>query len=83
MASDPQGKIAAQYDVKMSAAEPDAKDVQGQAIEHGFISRVTFVIGRDGKVAAVFSSEADHLHPQDHVSKSLAIVQQLQATKAP
>ncbi|MDR3445852.1 MULTISPECIES: peroxiredoxin [unclassified Dyella] len=83
VASDPQGKIAAQYDVKMSAAEPDAKDVQGQAIEHGFISRVTFVIGRDGKVAAVFSSEADHLHPQDHVSKSLAIVQQLQATKAP
>ncbi len=83
VASDPQGKIAAQYDVKMSAAEPDAKDVRGQAIEHGFISRVTFVIGKDGKIAAVFSSEADHLHPQEHVSKSLAVVQQLQAGKAP
>jgi len=81
--SDPDGKIAKQFDVKMSAAEPGAKDVRGEAIEHGFISRVTFVIGKDGKVAAVFSSEADHLHPQEHVSKSLAVVQQLQSGKAP
>lgn len=81
--SDPEGKVAAMFDVKMSAAVPDAKDVQGEAIEHGFISRVTFVIGHDGKVAATFSSEADHLHPQDHVSKSLAIVEQLKSGKAP
>lgn len=83
VASDPDGKIAKQFDVKMAAAEPGAKDVQGEAIEHGFISRVTFVIGQDGKIAAVFSSEADHLHPQEHVSKSLAVVQQLKAGKAP
>jgi peroxiredoxin len=83
VASDPDGKIAASFDLKMSAAEPNAKDVRGAVIDHGFISRTTFVIGRDGKIAAVFSSEADHLHPQDHVSKSLAIVQQLQAAKAP
>jgi peroxiredoxin len=83
VASDPEGKIARQYDVKMEAAQAGAKDVRGEAIEHGFISRVTFVIGQDGKVAAVFSSEADHLHPQDHVSKSLAVVQQLQGAKAP
>jgi peroxiredoxin len=83
VASDPEGKIAASYDLKMEAAVPNAKDVQGEVIEHGFISRTTFVIGRDGKIAAVFSSEADHLHPQEHVSKSLAIVQQLQGNKAP
>jgi peroxiredoxin len=83
IASDPDGKIAASFDLKMSAADPTAKDVRGEAIDHGFISRTTFVIGRDGKIAAVFSSEADHLHPQDHVSKSLAIVQQLQSGKAP
>src|SRR6185312_5119554 len=45
--------------------------------------RTTFVIGRDGKIIAAFSSEADHLHPQDHVTKSLAIVQHLQAGAAP
>jgi thioredoxin-dependent peroxiredoxin len=83
VASDPDGKIAKLFDVPMSAAVPDAKDVRGEAIEHGFISRDTFVIGKDGKVAAVFSSEADHLHPQEHVSKSLAVVQQLQAGKVP
>ncbi|WP_130617212.1 peroxiredoxin [Dyella amyloliquefaciens] len=83
IASDPEGKIAASYDLKMSAAVPGAKDVQGAVIDHGFISRTTFVIGRDGKIAAVFDSEADHLHPQEHVSKSLAIVQQMQGQKAP
>ncbi len=83
IASDPEGKIAASYDLKMSAAVPDAKDVQGAVIDHGFISRTTFVIGRDGKIAAVFDSEADHLHPQDHVAKSLAIVEQMQGKKAP
>jgi peroxiredoxin len=67
----------------MSAAVPGAKDVQGAVIDHGFISRTTFVIGRDGKIAAVFDSEADHLHPQEHVAKSLAIVEQLQGSKAP
>lgn len=83
IASDPEGKIAASYDLKMSPAEAGAKDVRGDVIDHGFISRTTFVIGRDGKIAAVFSSEADHLHPQEHVARSLAIVEQLQGRKAP
>lgn len=83
VASDSEGKVAALFDVKMSAAVPNATDVRGEAIEHGFISRSTFVIGQDGKVAAVFSSEADHLHPQEHVSKSLAVVEQLKAGKTP
>lgn len=83
VASDPDGKIAASYDLKLHPAEADAVDVRGQKIDHGFIPRTTFVIGRDGKIAAVFSSDADHLHPQDHVSKSLALVQQMNGTKAP
>lgn len=83
VASDPEGKIAASYDLKMEAAQAGVKDVRGDAIEHGFISRTTFVIGRDGKIAAVFSSDTDHLRPQEHVSKSLAVVQQMQGGKAP
>jgi len=83
VASDPDGKIAASYDLELSAAVANAKDVRGDVIDHGFIPRTTFVIGRDGKVAAVFSSELDHLHPQDHVSKSLTIVQQMKNAKAP
>ncbi|OOG44098.1 peroxiredoxin [Rhodanobacter sp. C06] len=83
VASDADGRIAASYGLKLQPAEPGATDVRGHAIDHGFIPRTTFVIGRDGKIIAAFSSEADHLHPQDHVTKSLAIVQHLQAGAAP
>jgi len=83
VASDADGRIAASYGLKLQLAEPGMTDVRGQAIDHGFIPRTTFVIGRDGKIVAAFSSEADHLHPQDHVTKSLAIVQRLQAGHAP
>lgn len=83
VASDASGKIAASYELKTEAAQPGLTDVRGVAIDHGFIERTTFVIGRDGKIIATLSSAADHLHPQDHVKKSLAIVQQLQAGKTP
>jgi peroxiredoxin Q/BCP len=83
VASDANGTIATSYNLKTEGAQAGAKDVRGVAIDHGFIERTTFVIGRDGKIVATLSSEADHLHPEDHVKKSLAIVQQLQTGKAP
>lgn len=83
VASDADSKIAASYDLKTEAAQPGLTDVRGAAINHAFIERTTFVIGRDGKIVATLSSEADHLHPEDHVKRSLAIVQTLQAGKAP
>ena len=83
VASDAGGKIAASYELKTEAAQPGLTDVRGVAIDHAFIERTTFVIGRDGKIVATLSSQADHLHPEDHVKKSLAIVQGLQAGKAP
>lgn len=82
VASDATGKIAASYALKTEAAQAGLKDVRGVDIDHAFIERTTFVIGRDGKIIATLSSEADHLHPQDHVMKSLAIVQGLQAGKS-
>ena len=63
----------------MQAAQSGLKDVRGVAIDHGFIPRTTFVIGHDGKIIATLSSEADHLSPAEHVKRSLAIVQKLQA----
>ncbi|GAB2562088.1 peroxiredoxin [Dyella jejuensis] len=77
VASDADGKIAASYDLKETAAQPGVNDVRGVAIDHGFIARTTFVIGRDGKIIATLSSEDDHLRPDQHVTKSLAIVQGL------
>jgi peroxiredoxin len=78
VASDPHGKIAAMYGATASPGQAGAKDVRGVAIDHGFIERITFVIGKDGKIVSAFSSEADHLTPPEHVKKALAVVRGLE-----
>jgi peroxiredoxin Q/BCP len=77
VASDPGGEIAATYGLTMSPGKSGIKDIRGQDLIHGFIPRTTFVIGKDGKIVAVFSSQTDHISPVDHVDKSLAIVKGL------
>jgi peroxiredoxin len=54
-----------------------AKDVRGQQVTHGFIPRTTFVIDKNDKVVAVFSSTTDRISPDEHVKKALAIVKKL------
>jgi thioredoxin-dependent peroxiredoxin len=53
------------------------KDVRGVDINHDFIERVTYVIGKDHKIVATLSSKEDKLSPDQHVEKALAIVQQI------
>ena len=77
VASDSDLKIAAAYNLKTNDARPGMKDVNGADIDHSFIERETFVIGKDGKIIAAFSSNADKLSPAQHVEKSLEIVQGL------
>ncbi|HSZ34858.1 MAG TPA: peroxiredoxin [Puia sp.] len=77
VASDPGGEIAAKYGLTMGAAKAGIKDLRGQDLTHGFIPRTTFVIDKEGKIVAVFSSTTDHISPTDHVEKSLAIVKGL------
>lgn len=77
VASDADGKIAESYKLTVSSAKPGMKDVRGAEIGHGFIERVTFVVGKDHKILAVFSSKDDKLSPDQHVERALAIVQQL------
>jgi peroxiredoxin Q/BCP len=77
VASDPDGKIAASYGLNLKPAQAGAKDVRGVEIKHGFIPRTTFVIDKNQKIVAVFSSETDHIAPDEHVKKSLAIVKGL------
>lgn len=83
VASDADSKVAASYDLKTTAAEPGVNDVRGTAIDHAFIQRVTFVIASNGQIVATLSSDADHLTPDQHVKKSLSIVQNIQSGKAP
>ena len=77
VASDAEGKIAATYGLVINPPMAGMKDVRGMAVNHGFIPRTTYVIGKNGKIVAVFSSETDHISPTDHVEKSLAIVKGL------
>ena len=77
VASDLNGKIAASYGLNLKPAQVTAKDVRGIQITHGFIPRTTFVIDKHHKIVAVFSSETDHISPDEHVKKSLEIVKSL------
>jgi peroxiredoxin Q/BCP len=77
VASDADKKIAASYNLATNAAKAGMTDVKGDAIDHDFIERETFVIGKDHKIIAAFSSKDDGISPDQHVSKSLEIVQHL------
>src|SRR3984957_17357237 len=79
VASDPDRKIATSYDLTAASAKAGAKDVRGEEIGHDFIERVTFVIGKDHKIIATFSSAVDKVSPDQHVEKALEIVQKLAA----
>jgi len=74
VASDPGGKIAAIYGLELTPPQPGVKDVTGRQVTHGFIPRTTFVINKNDEIVAVFSSKTDHISPDEHVKKSLAIV---------
>ena len=77
VASDPGGKIAATYGLIVASPRVGMKDVRGQELTHGFIPRTTFVIDKEGKIVAVFSSATDHISPAEHVEKALAMVKAL------
>lgn len=81
VASDPDGKIAADYGLKMIQPQKGVVDVRGDTVTHGFFPRTTFVIDREGKIVATLSSKEDHLTPDEHVTRSLAIVERMHAAK--
>ena len=77
IASDESLKIAKSFDLKTMPAQAGAKDVRGVEIGHGFIERITFVVGTDHKIVAVMSSTQDKLSPRQHVEESLKRVQKM------
>jgi peroxiredoxin len=74
IASDADTKIAQSYALNVTPPRAGAKDVNQVEINHAFIERVTYVIGKDGKILATLSSKTDGLSPDQHVEKSLEIV---------
>ena len=81
VASDPDGKVAKSYDLKVVEKQPGAKDTRGMEIDHAFTERTTFVVAPDSRIVAVFSSADDKISPADHVTKSLEALKELAAGK--
>jgi thioredoxin-dependent peroxiredoxin len=76
IASDESLAIANSYKLQ-ATVHAGAKDINGDAINHAFIERVTYVIDKSHKVVSVMSSNDDKLTPDQHVDKSLEIVQKI------
>ena len=72
-ASDPDGKIAKAFDLSVREARSGAKDKRGNEINHGLAERTTFIVMRDGKIAATIGG----LQPEENVKKALETVQEL------
>lgn len=81
VASDPDGAIANSYNLSKMNLPPGMKDTRGEAIDHDFTERTTFVITPNDKIAATLSSADDKISPAQHVDKSLEVVQQLASAK--
>jgi thioredoxin-dependent peroxiredoxin len=79
VASDTDRKIANSYNLTTNSVKAGMKDVRGVEIDHDFIERVTFVIGKDHRIVATLSSADDKLSPNQHVERALDIVQKLAA----
>ena len=74
VASDMSGAIAKSYNLTVGAAREGAKDSRGEAIDHGFAERTTFIVTANGKVAATVGG----VSPIENVDKALVEVQKLQ-----
>lgn len=72
VASDPTGSIAHAYALEVNE-RPGRKDTRGEEIDHAFVERTTFVVGRDGKIAATVGG----LPPQGNVEKALEVIEGL------
>lgn len=73
VASDAGGRIARGFDVGVTVSPAGRKDTRGREIGHARAERTTFVLGRDGKVAAVIGGVA----PDANVLQALDAVRRL------
>jgi peroxiredoxin len=77
VASDADGKISKAFDLSVRDAQPGRKDSRGVEIDHAFTERTTFIVTRDGKIAATVGG----VSPVENVEKALAVVQKLAAER--
>lgn len=77
VASDADGTVSKAFDLSVSDIPAGRKDTRGIELDHGRVDRTTFIVTRDGKVAATVGG----LPPAANVEKALEIVQGLRGGK--
>jgi len=77
VASDADGAIAKSYGVNVREGRAGMKDSRGVDIDHGFAERLTFVLGKDGKIVSTIG--AGNLPPDQNVQQALQAVKDLAA----
>ena len=77
VASDADGAIAKSYQVSVREGRAGMQDSRGVAIDHGFAERLTFVVGKDGKVVSTIGM--GNLPPDQNVQQALQAVKDLAA----
>ncbi|MEO6897130.1 MAG: redoxin domain-containing protein, partial [Caldimonas sp.] len=75
VASDGDGRIARSFGLRVTGVQKGATDTRGKEIDHGFTERTTFVVTRDGTVAAAVGG----VSPEANVAKALELVRKLPA----
>lgn len=73
VASDSSGATARSFDLNVRPEREGAVDTRGEAIDHGFAERVTFIVLADGTIAETIGE----LTPAENVLASLEAVQTL------
>lgn len=77
VASDADGRIAQAFALNVREAPTGRKDSRGQDIDHGLAERTTFIVTREGRIAATVGG----LSPLENVAQALQAVRQLAAVR--
>ena len=77
VASDAEGRIARSFGLRVTDAQPGAIDTRGKEIDHGFAERTTFVVRKDGTIAAIVGG----VSPSENVARALEQVKMLAAAR--
>lgn len=77
VASDADGRIAKAFALNVREAPAGRKDSRGQDIDHGLAERTTFIVTREGRIAATVGG----LSPLENVEQALQAVRRLAAAR--
>lgn len=78
VASDTDGRIARSFDLAVNESTRGRKDKRGVVVEHGSVTRTTFVLDQDGRIVAT----VDGVSPLVNVEAALAAVEKASGKKA-